>query len=645
MSPTRVYVCECGPIIKDAIDLDALCAKLSALDGVEEVQRHATLCSEAGRVWLEDDLRFNPDSRVVVVGCSPREHGATFMEVCRRTGINAYLLAMANVREQCTWVTADREAALDKALAISRAAIARAGLAVPLEEREIDALTDVAVIGSGVAGLTAARLLAGADRTVHLVERSAAIGGRVALLGDVYPGLECASCMLEPLMDDVLHHPRIVLHTLSEVEEVLGYKGNFTVRIREHARHVDPDACYGCRTCHAACPVEVPSEADRGLATRRAVYIPYEGALPNATVLDERSCLRFKGEQCDACAAACPFGAIDLEQEDRVVEARVGAIVLATGAETTPLDEAALAGGMIDAMTLERMLNSAGPTGGELRLLGREPPRSIALIQCSDEDGFAPVIPCSKLCCMSFAKYVHQLREKLPGCEIHRFAWERCVGGKGYKEFADAAEQEPTVKQIRLGVEDRIQGVDTDDGRVAISYTQGGEWRELEVDLAVVAPPLVGAPRIGELARALRLELGPDGFVVEEHERLRPFGTRIEGVLVAGCARGPGDIQDSASQGAAAAGSVLSALVPGRRLRVDPATAAVDAERCGGCHTCVVTCPFGAMTFEHETRRATTNDILCRGCGSCAAACPSGAINARHFTDEQLEAEIAALLL
>jgi len=645
MSKVRVYLCECGPIIKEALDIDALGERLGELPDVEAVERHATLCSEEGRAWFQEDLAAHRSSRPVVVGCSPREHGDTFMKVCRNAGVNAYLLAMANVREQCTWVTEDKGAAFDKALALSRAAVARVQRAVPLEEREIDAHTDVLVIGSGVAGLTAARLLAGADRKVHLVERSPAVGGRVALLGDVYPGMECASCMLEPLMDEVLHHPQIELHTYSEVEEVLGYLGNFTVRVRERARHVDPDACYGCRTCHESCPVEVPNEADNGLATRKSLYIPYEGALPNATLLDEGSCLRFNGEDCDACAAACPFGAIDLEQTDREVEVQVGAIVLATGAEPAALAEPGDVDGLIDAMTLERMLNSAGPTGGELCLPGKQPPRSIALIHCADNNGAAPVEPCSKLCCMSFSKYIGLIREKLPECEIHRFAWERCVGGKGYREFANSAEQKPGLTSVQLGAGDRVLGVENGGDRVVVKYTRGGGQHELAVDLAVIAPPLGGASGIDELTSRLRLDIGSDRFVVEEHERLRPFETRIEGVLVAGCARGAGDIQDSASQGAATAGSVLSAIVPGRKLRIDPARAEVDAELCGGCRTCVVTCPFGAVSFDPEERRASVNDLLCRGCGSCVAACPSGAICARHFTDDQLEAEIAALFV
>ncbi len=645
MGHVRVYLCECGPIIKDALDLDGLGEHLNQSPEVEAVLRHGTLCSEDGRRWMAEDLSGHPDARVVVVGCSPREHGHTFMEVCCRAKINPYLLTMANIREQCTWVTSGKEQAAEKAQTIARAAVARVEQQIPLEERFIDTNTDVLVLGAGVAGLTAAQMLADGDRRVILVERTPAIGGRTAMLSDVFPDMECASCMIEPLMDEVLHHPRIEVLTHSEVEEVLGYVGNFTVQVRKRARHVDPEACYGCRTCHAACPVEVLNENDNGLSKRRAIYIPYEGALPNATLIDESHCLHFKGEDCDVCVGACPFGSINLEERDEIVERQVGAIVLATGAIPKPLDIADDDAHAISAMTLERLLNSAGPTGGDLYLPGFSPPRSIALIHCADEAGYAPAQACSKICCMSFAKYVRQIREKLPECEIHQLMWERCVGGKGFKEFADASEGTPGLNRIGLVAEDRIDAVMQNAGKVEISYSRGGKGEVLAVDLAVVSPPMTGSPSVASLAALLRVDIDGDGFVKEEHERLRSFRTRMEGVLVAGCARGPGDIQDASSQGAAAAGSVLSALVLGRQLRVEPTTATVDGQMCGACHTCVVTCPYNAVSFDKDGDTAAINELLCRGCGSCAAACPTGAIVHRHFTKDQLRAEIDALLL
>lgn len=639
----RLYICECGPIIKEALDIDFLARSFEREDDVEEVITYSTLCSEEGRKWMAEEIAAHPDSRVVVAGCSPREHGATFMEVCRQAAFNPYLFAMANIREQCAWVTPDRHQASAKAERMIRAAVARVKRQEPLDEREIDCNTDAMVIGSGVAGLTAARLLADGGRRVYLVEKSPAIGGRTALLGDVFPDLECASCMLEPLMDEVLHHPNIECLTYSEVEGVLGFFGNYTVRIRKNARHVDLDGCYGCGSCHAACPEEQPSEFDAGLSKRKAIHIPYAGALPNVSLIDDGSCRHFRGEECSACVEACPFGNVDLDTRDEVTERQVGAIVIATGAEPQEYGEGGSSPRVLTAMALERLINASGPTGGEIRLPGQDAPRSVALIHCVDEKGCGPAEACSKVCCMSFAKYVHQISEKLPGCEMFQLVGDCCVGGRGFREFFKAATGKEGLQRISLGPKDRILGIDDQGDSVRVRYMGNGEEKELGVDLAVVAPPLVGREESRELGSILRLERSPDGFFLEDHPLLRSFRSRVDGVFVAGSAQGPKTIQEAAAHGAASAAAVLSALVPGRKLQIEPATAAVDESRCGGCSTCVLSCPYMAVSFDNESGVASVNELLCRGCGTCAATCPSGAIIARQFADDQLSAEMVAL--
>ncbi|MBW2262027.1 MAG: CoB--CoM heterodisulfide reductase iron-sulfur subunit A family protein [Deltaproteobacteria bacterium] len=638
----RVYLCECGPIIKDALDLDRLQESLAGLAGIEAVVRHSTLCSQEGRAWMQADLQASPGSRVVVAGCSPREHEATFMDVLRASGSNPYLLAMANVREQCTWVTEDRDEAGGKALALIRAAAARAAAQEPLEERDIECNPDVLVIGAGVAGLSAAHMLARADRRVVLVERTPAIGGRSALLGDIFPTLECASCVLEPLMDEVLHDDSVEVLTYSEVEQVLGYLGSFKVGIRKRARRVDPDGCYGCSSCHAACPVEVPSLFDEGLRTRKAIYIPYEGALPSVSLIDDEACLALTGRQCDACVTACPFGNIDLTAADEILEREVGAVIVATGAEAELLEGVSVPDRVVSSMVLERLISSAGPTSGEIRLPGMEALRSIALIQCVDENCTGPAASCSKICCMAFSKYVQQIHEKLPDCRIHQILWERCAGGKGYREFAARADRTEGLEQSWLERYDIIEVPVQEGDAVLVRYTYEGKPVEVSVDMAVVAPPLRGARGARDLAAMLRVDLDDQGFLVEENGHLASFRTRVKGVQTAGCARGAADIQESCAQGAAAAGDVLSALVPGRRIRVEARAAHVQKERCGGCRTCVLTCPYKAITYDEEGRSAFVNDVLCRGCGSCAAACPTAAISARHFSDNQIRVEILA---
>ncbi len=643
-----VALCECGPIISELVDLDVVGQAAAAIPGVETVIRHTTLCSTEGQAWLAEQMKQHPHLRLAIGACSPREHADTFADVCEVAGQNPYLISRANIREQCAWVTPDKAQATEKAIALVAAAAARAREQESLEALEVTCETGALVIGAGIAGMSAAVMLGNAGRQVTLIDREPSIGGRVALLGELYPGMECAPCMLEPLMDQVLHHNNIEVLTGTELYEVVGYLGNYAVTLRTRARHVDVEACYGCGTCTGACPVQVDDERNAGLSTRAAVGIPYAGALPNASVVDELHCLHFTGEgTCEACVAACPFGCIDLAQTDQTVERQFGAIVIATGSEVrvdtsehSPFNHPRV----LTAWALERMLNPDGPTEGELRLPDGSTPKSIALVHCADETGHAPGTTCSRTCCQAMAKYVEQIGHMHPDTRIYEFGWDRALGGPRYAH-RESSERPTSYAEVHFGPNDTVAVVaDTGRDRVRIEYARGDVRKALPVDLAVVATPMGGARGIDELAGLLGVALDADGFVRSEHSRLRSHASRIEGVYMAGCAAGQKDTSASASQAAAAAGAVLSTLVPGTKLVRDPAVAVVNPELCGACRTCVAACPYSAITFDEEAGAAVVNELLCRGCGTCVAGCPSSAITARHFTDVQITTELQALL-
>ncbi|MCD6310325.1 MAG: NAD(P)H-dependent oxidoreductase subunit E, partial [Candidatus Eremiobacteraeota bacterium] len=183
-------------------------------------------------------------------------HEPTFRAAVKEAGLNPYLFQMANIREQCSWVTDNRHDATEKAKALVSAAVRRVVLQKPLEPKEVSVNPNVLVVGAGIAGIEAALKCADAGKKVYLVERTPSIGGHMAKFDKTFPTLDCAACILTPKMTTVGRHPNIELLTYSEVEEVSGFVGNFKVKVRKKARSVDENLCTGCGACVENCPVQ-----------------------------------------------------------------------------------------------------------------------------------------------------------------------------------------------------------------------------------------------------------------------------------------------------------------------------------------------------------------------------------------------------
>jgi heterodisulfide reductase subunit A len=452
--------------------------------------------------------------------------------------------------------------------------------------------------------------------------------------------MECAPCLLEPLMDKVLHHPQIEVITSAEADEVLGYLGNFTAVIRKHARHVDVEGCYGCPTCSEACPVEVPDQYSAGMTNRKAIYLPYPGSMPYATIVDEKACLRFNGGECELCVGACPFGVIDLSGGDELIERRVGAVILATGSTLT-LDPGS-AYELPSVMTtweFERVLNPDGPTGGEIRLADGSAPKRIAFVYCADSAANAPAATCSQTCCLALTKQTIETAHKLPDSSIVELVYDRNLGGPHYVHLETAR----NVQTVRLAARDTVAVSRGDSGAASMVVTMHGVARTAAFDLVVMAPPHAGDPDAVALAHSMSVDTDDAGYVLTANRLLGTFASRVDGIFVAGSAQGEKSVANASAHAAAAAGAVLSALVPGKKLIREATYAVVDDQVCGGCRVCTLSCPFKAVTFDAERGVAVVNELLCRGCGTCASACPSSAIAARSFTDSQLLAEIHVL--
>ncbi|MGC9345194.1 MAG: FAD-dependent oxidoreductase, partial [Candidatus Bathyarchaeales archaeon] len=249
-----VFVCHCGRNIAATVDPKKVVEEILRHPAVVHAEDYEYVCSSPGQELIEKAVKEKRLTGVVVAACSPSLHESTFREASERAGLNRYKCEIANIREQCSWVHEDVENATEKAIKLTKSAVEKVVLNEELEPIIVGLYKKALVIGGGIAGIRAALDIADAGFPVVLVEKNPTIGGHMAKLAETFPTLDCASCILTPLMNAVAHHPNIKLLTLSEIIDVKGYIGNFHVRIKKNPRYVDPDKCNLCNNCVDICP-------------------------------------------------------------------------------------------------------------------------------------------------------------------------------------------------------------------------------------------------------------------------------------------------------------------------------------------------------------------------------------------------------
>ncbi len=650
-----VYFCNCGANISDKVDPETVKEKILKLPGNEmHFKAIDFLCSEEGKESLEKDLKENMIDRVVVSACSPRDHENTFMRILSKAGINPYLMQMVNTREQVAWVTEDREKATAKTVMYIGAASKRVALHAPLEKKEIDICPDVLVIGAGPAGLKTALSIAESGRKAIIVEKTPVIGGMPVRFEELFPNMECGPCMLEPVMGDILHGENsgnIELLTLAEVVDVVGSYGNFIVKVRQQPRYVNIHKCIGCAECIEPCPVSAKNVFNYGLNDRKAVSFPFAGALPNAPFIDDKTCLRGKGEDCSLCKNACPVDdAFNFDDKENIIERNVGAIVVAIGSELYDCSNIPNLGygklrDIYTGTEFERIMSSNGPTDGEIRTVSGTPPESVAIMHCVGSLDKNHKEYCSGVCCQYAFKFNHIIEKKLPGTKIYHLYKELSIPGKEEFTLYNHARENRNATFIRYNDIKDIN-VNEKDGKKSVNFKDStGKEGTFPVDMVILCPAVVPVEESGKLGAVLEAAQDKFGFFEELHGRLDSSQSKIKGVYLAGTCQSPMDIQKTMSQGMAVAGYILSGLVAGRKLEINPLTAVIDAERCSGCRLCISVCPYKAISFDADNEVSAVNDVLCQGCGTCVAACPCSAIKSNHFTNQEIIAEIEGVLV
>ena len=648
-----VYVCDCGTNIAATVDTEEVVESVKSLPNVVVSRVYKYKCSDPGQELIKQDIEEFGLDKVVVAACSPSMHEPTFRAVLEDKGLNPYCLEMVNIREQCSWVHADKDKGTNKAVSLVRGAVMRSELMQPLDRKKVGVTSRALVVGGGIAGIQAALDIANSGFPVTIVEKKSTIGGKMAQLDKTFPTLDCSQCILSPKMVDVGRHPNITLYANSEVDQVDGYIGNFKVKIKKNPRYVIEDKCTLCDDCVPVCPVIVHDEYNEKLSPRKAIYIAYPQAVPASYIIDTDNCLGIEPLICSKCKDVCGPEAIDFDMQTEIIEDEFGAIVVATGYKTYPIANIGEYGygsihDVISGLEFERILAANGPTAGVVRRPsdGRIP-KTVVFIHCAGSRDPAKYLSyCSKICCMYSTKHALQYKHHVQDGLAVNFYIDIRTGGKDYEEFYKRAAEEENVIYIRGKVSEVLQ----DGNQVLIKgvNTLTAETIEMHADMVVLATGIQPSEGTKEIATMLKLSKDMSGFVKEAHPKLKPVETSMSGVFIAGTVSGPKDIPDVVSQAGRAAVRALNILAQ-KELEVEATIAKVNDLLCRGCGMCVDSCPYGAIELKAIDRYGYTFEIadvnaaVCKGCGTCAATCLNGAIDQLGFTDSQILSLIKAL--
>lgn len=528
-------------------------------------------------------IKTNDLERVVIAGDLPGYYKPIFTKAMAQSGGNVDEIRLASFQEHGIHNGNSQDQA--------KALIACASMGVPFSLAAIPSENPVnhatLVIGAGIAGIQASLEIANAGKQVYLIEQSGTIGGHMAMFDKTFPTLDCAACILTPKMVDVGQHDKIDLMTMAKVESIEGIPGDYKIKIKQKARRVDIDACVACGLCVDACPVKVDSEFDAGISLRKAIYIPFPQAVPNAYLIDDEHCryVLTDGEKCGVCIRKCPKDCIILDEEDKTTELEVGNIIIATGYELLDVSKIEQYGygkfpNVLTSLEFERLTNASGSTGGKIVTKTQQynkktkqndwvfspdgpTPKNVAIIHCVGSRNKKYNAYCSRVCCMYSLKFAHLLKEKIPSVNVYEFYIDMRAFGKGYEEFADRIREEGAFvirgHSASVAMKDEkmiVRGEDIFHDRLV----------EFDVDMVILAVGLIPSAGTRELSDLLGIERDSDGWFYELDYNGNPTDTAKGGIYVAGMCQAPKDIPDTVAQASAVAAGVLRSISCGHGI-------------------------------------------------------------------------------
>jgi quinone-modifying oxidoreductase subunit QmoA len=392
--------------------------------------------------------------------------------------------------------------------------------------------------------MTAAVEAAEVGFPVILVEKEAYLGGRVMRTHRYFPKMCPPTCGFEINTRRIRQNPKITVHTLATIEEILGKAGDFKALIKIRPRYVTGDPPLdGSVAEHLAS--ERPNDLNLGVGTVKALYYPHEMAYPPLFVLDREAL-----SEADAATLTevCPSGAIDLEMKEEEILVDVGAVIVATGwrpYDATNLDNLGFGQceNVITNVMMERLASASGPTGGEiLRPSDGKPANNVAFVQCAGSRDENHLPYCSAVCCTASLKQARYVREKNEDSKVTVFYIDIRTVGRLEKFYYDMLD-DANVSFFKGKVAEISENPDTKDLTLAVEDTIAGEKPDLQFDMVVLATGVV--PNTADVKIPFDLTYDEYGFLDGD--------TGVEGVYAAGCATHPCDVSRSTKEATAAA--------------------------------------------------------------------------------------------
>ncbi|MEA3350734.1 MAG: 4Fe-4S dicluster domain-containing protein, partial [Chloroflexota bacterium] len=489
-----------------------------------------------------------------------------------------------------------------------------------------------------------------------LIEKTPFLGGRMAQLETIFPTGNNAREDLHTLIEKVRKHPLVTIHTLAEMVGYGGYIGNYEVQIRQQSRGVSGDIA---EAAMAACTQEIPDEFNYGLTKRKVIYRAYEGCYPADPAVDWE---HYNGKPIEIDGEEVIF-----ENKEKFFDQKVGSIVMATG--FTPYEPPKGDygyGELPEVVTLPQFIRQMALRDNSDELIWNgHPVRDIAVIHCVGSRHVAGVHDpqpdgilnnyCSRVCCTATLHQVNELCEEFPQINVYDFYNDIRTYGLEHEAYYKEASQN-MVRFLRFHVDERPEVVAAPAGDTHPVLVRGKDYLtngleiEAAVDLVILAVGIMPNP-VADLVDLMKIPVGDDRFLLEVHPKLRPVETPVPGIVLAGTAQSPMNIQESCNAASAAAAKVSALLAKGQVI-LEPFVAKVDLEKCDGTGKCVEVCEYEdaiavkTITVDsQEVQRAVVTPANCSGCGNCVSACPNGAIEIQGWEVAQFEAMVEALAM